>query len=107
MTVEMLQKELEKMPKDFQVCDSYGVPIVFVCTKKNAKTNQYTVCTDTKNDIVVGQQLESILKDAFEKDMDELDCFLEILERGFTLEDFKETEHYEYAKEFMEDHGLI
>lgn len=52
-------------------------------------------------------KLKNMMKNAIENDVDELDFFMEILEQGFTLEDFKETKHYDYAKQFMEEHGLI
>ena len=51
-------------------------------------------------------KLEDMIKNAIENDVDELDFFMEVLEQGFTLEDFKETEYYNYAKQFMEEHGL-
>ena len=52
-------------------------------------------------------KLEDIIKDAIENNVDELDFFMEVLERGFTLEDFKEIGHYDYAKKFMDEHGLL
>lgn len=41
--------------------------------------------------------------------MDELDFFIDLLETGITLEDIKEfyPEKYDYAKGYLEDHGLI
>ena len=52
-------------------------------------------------------KLKEMMKNAIENNIDELDFFIEVLEQGFTLEDFKETEHYDYAKRFMEEHGLV
>lgn len=52
-------------------------------------------------------KLEDMMKDAIENNVDELDFFMEVLEQGFTLEDFKKIGHYDYAKRFMEEHGLL
>ena len=52
-------------------------------------------------------KLEDMMKNAIANDIDELDFFMEVLEQGFTLEDFKEIGHYDYAKKFMEEHGLV
>ena len=52
-------------------------------------------------------KLENMMKDAIENNIDELDFFMESLEQGFTLEDFKKIGHYDYAKKFMEEHGFI
>lgn len=44
-------------------------------------------------------KLEDMMKNAIANDIDELDFFMEVLEQGlFTLEDFKEIGHYDYAK---------
>ena len=48
-----------------------------------------------------------MIEDAIENDIDELDFFTEVLECGFTIEDFKELGNYDYAKQFMEEHGLV
>lgn len=52
-------------------------------------------------------KLKEMMKNAIENNVDELDFFIEVLEKGFTLEDFKEIGHYDYAKKFMEEHGLV
>lgn len=52
-------------------------------------------------------KLEDMMKNAIKNNVDELDFFMEVLEKGFTLEDFKEIGHYDYAKRFMEEHGLM
>lgn len=52
-------------------------------------------------------KLKDLMKNAIEENTDELDFFMEVVEQGFTLKDFKKIGHYDYAKEFMEEHGLI
>ena len=49
-------------------------------------------------------KLEVMIKNAIEESVD--DFFMDVLEQGYTLEDFKETKYYDYAKMFMEEHGL-
>lgn len=52
--------------------------------------------------------LEARFQAAVENQIDELDFFMTFLEDGFTLEDLQYSEErYLYAKQFMEDHGLL
>lgn len=52
-------------------------------------------------------KLKELIENAIENDIDELDFFMDALEHGFTLEDFKELGNYDYAKQFIDEHGLI
>lgn len=52
-------------------------------------------------------ELKDMIKHAAENNIDELDFFIKALEVGFSLEDFKEAGHYDYAKDFMQQHGLL
>ena len=51
--------------------------------------------------------LVTMMKNAIANNIDELDFFMDALEQGFTLDDFKETQYYDYAKKFMQEHGLM
>lgn len=48
-----------------------------------------------------------MIKNAIENNIDELDFFIEVLEQGFDLKDFKKIGCYNYAKQFVEEHGLV
>ena len=54
-------------------------------------------------------KLEEKFKNAAENGIDELDLFLELIKEGYTLEAIKKQApgRYEYAKAYMEEHGLI
>ena len=56
-----------------------------------------------------GNQLKEKFERASKEELDELDFFIELIEEGFTLDDIKNylPDRYEYAKSFMEEHGLI
>ena len=52
-------------------------------------------------------KLEEMMKNAIENNVNELDFFMDAFEHGFTLENFKELGNYDYAKQFVEEHGLV
>ena len=59
-----------------------------------------------KNEIEA--KLEARLNYAAETQLDELDFVLELLEEGYTLDDFKYSDdRYQWMKQFMEEHGLL
>ena len=56
------------------------------------------------------EKLKMHFKSAETEQIDELDFFMEMLERGFTLNDFEKILDdltFYYVKNFMEKHGLI
>lgn len=51
------------------------------------------------------EQLDIFFQKCADENIDELDAFLTLGERGVTLDDFKNTSYYEYAKEFSKTHS--
>lgn len=68
------------------------------------------VWLEGREDMDVIEELRSQYEIAAETQRDELDFFTEMVDRGFTLTDFcfaLSNDQYLYAKNFMEEHGLI
>lgn len=109
MRVETLIEILKGYPADavVKLNDIHGSELVIASLFYPRWGNGHTVLLESKDDIDVGRVLEDWLDGASENDEDELDVFMDILNSGFALEDFEETNRYEYAKQFMEEHGLV
>ena len=80
---------------------------LFVLRATNIPDN--VVYIEDKEDVAMREELQAQFEHAAEVQMDELDFFTDLVESGVTLEDLKEflPEKYDYAKEFLEEHGLI
>ena len=108
MTVERMIKELQKYnPKArVKLHSKYGDEALFVVQYVN---DENTVIVEDQNGNDLSSELEARFQVASDKQLDELDFFMDLLETGFTLDDIKEhlPEKYEYSKKFMEEHGLI
>lgn len=65
------------------------------------------VCLQSKDDVDIEEYIDARFQEATENDEDELDVFMELYQDGFRIADFKNTKHYEYARDFMMDHGLV
>lgn len=106
MTVERMIKELQKYdPKaEVKMHHPKGNNALFVV----ALVGGDTVFIEDKSD----NDLRAELLARWElqnEGTDELDFFMDLIETGFTLEDIEENvpEFYDYAKGFLEEHGLI
>lgn len=68
-----------------------------------------TVIIEDKGDFDLSAELSARFEDAAERQLDELDFFINLLDDGYTLEDIKENlpERYEYSRNFCSEHGLI
>lgn len=108
MTVERLIKQLENYnPKaEVRLNDYRGTIALFAVALAD---NDKLVWIEGKYDIDLGNEISARFERASEIQMDELDFFMDLLDMGITLEDIKTycPDKYEYAKTFMEDHGLI
>lgn len=108
MKVERLIKELEKYnPKaEVKLHHKEGYNALFVVAYVG---DENTVIIEDKSDNDLRSELYARFERAVDKAMDELDFFMDLLEIDITLEDIRENlpEKYEYAKEFLEEHGLI
>lgn len=63
----------------------------------------------TRNKILLREEIAAKFVKASEDQIDELDFFLELRDAGITLELIREyyPEKYDYSKSFMEEHGLF
>lgn len=63
----------------------------------------------TRNKILLREEIAAKFVKASEGQIDELDFFLELRDAGITLELIREyyPEKYDYSKSFMEEHGLF
>lgn len=63
----------------------------------------------TRNKILLREEIAAKFEKASEDQIDELDFFLELRDAGITLELIREyyPEKYDYSKSFMEEHGLF
>lgn len=100
-------QEIEKRHPDAVVKMHHpeGDGIMFAVAGKNGN-----VWLEGREDMDVIEELRSQYEIAAETQRDELDFFTEMVDRGFTLTDFcfaLPNDQYLYAKNFMEEHGLI
>lgn len=111
--IKQLQKFAEEMPEaEVRLNDKSGSEALFAVAIENTDAHpelKNVVWIESKDDIDMGEELEARFANAAEEQLDELDFFMDLLDTGFTLDDIKTyvPDRYEYAKTFMEEHGLI
>lgn len=113
MTIGKLKNMIANLPNDARIYldDGYSFfegnsEVVIVCHGAGQYENK--VVLQTKNDFDVANELEERLKYYSDNDWDELDAMMDMLEDGYTIEDFKyDDDRYMWAREFAENHGLI
>lgn len=84
----------------------YGMPVMRVVPGKESDE----VWLEGREDLDVTIELRACYEEASEMQEDELEFFSDMLNRGFTLSDFRtalKEDTFQYAKKFMEEHGLI
>lgn len=106
ISVESLLTCLQKIPSDADVIVATGDPVLFVVSYN--KFPNLVILEDRHNNDL-SSELDARFEAAAEKQWDELDFFMDLLDTGFTLADINKycPEKYEYSKKFMEEHGLI
>lgn len=111
MTVERMIKELQKCdPKaEVKLHDAHGGENSRALFVLAFNRPEGIVVIEDKSDCYLPEELDARFKNAYDKQIDELDFFMDLLEIGITLNDIKENlpEQYNYSKRFMEEHGLI
>ena len=110
MTIRELKKIIKDYPDDARIYLDDGEGLFegnseVVCVFRGVVVYPKKVILQIKDNIDVGAEIEGTLDYYREEGYDELDAFLELGERGYTLEDFRETDHYEMAKEFTKTHA--
>lgn len=115
MKVKRLIEELQGCDPDLEVVMhdiNFGDTILYATTwetRGNAWPEGIKVVLECRDDFDVGGELDGMFKYASENDVDELDFFMDMFERGYTLSDIEKhlPDRYEYAKQFCEEHGLV
>ena len=107
MTIKLLKEMIADLPDDARIYaddskyDLFGDDASeFVCMA----TNDKMVILQTKDDIDVEEELRGTAEVAIEFGWGDEEFYMELLERGYTFEDFPDPE---IAKAQMEEHGLI
>ena len=105
MTVKKLIEQLQAMPQDLQVKDTYGSPIYWMAKKpKGAVPNGKGVYLEPISEMDIENELDALFEVYEAHQIEEYDIFLDLGDRGFTLEDFEDTKYYEMAKKYSETH---
>lgn len=106
ISVESLLTCLQKLPSDTDVVVATGDPVLFVISYDRFPDR---VILEDWHMTDLSTELAAKFEVAAEKQWDELDFFIDLLDTGFTLADINKycPEKYEYSKKFMEEHGLI
>lgn len=103
--------QLQKMDPNAEVKMHHysGNNALFVVSVINKPELKNIVFIKDKTDCDLREELRARFEYAAKVQMGELDFFIDLLETGITLEDIKEfyPEKYDYAKGYLEDHGLI
>lgn len=110
MTVGRLRELLAKVPSETTVKlrDIHGDDVILAMQVYPRRDSEQSVFVlETRNDFDYQDELEERLNYAAEALDDEDDFFYGIVEDGYTLEDFEGMEQYEYAKQYMEAHGMV
>lgn len=111
MKVSRMIKMLQDMPPDAEVKLHHpeGNNALFVLQIINRPEFEKVVFIEDKSDNDMCEELGCRFDQALEDGVDELDFFMDLIEIGITLDNIKEfvPDKYEYAKYFMEEHGLI
>ena len=115
MKVKRLIKELQACDPELEVVMhdiNLGDKVLYATTwysKGGILDLETKVVLECRDDFDMSSELEGMFEYASDNNLDELDFFMDMLDRGYTLLDIKEylPDKYEYAKEFCEEHGLI
>ena len=110
MTVTMLIEDLQKIQKthpnaQVKLHHKDGTPAMFAVSDKNG-----TIWLEGKEDIDTASELCAQYNIASATCCEELDFFSKMINRGFTVNDFRNAltdDQFRYAKTYMKNHGLI
>lgn len=109
MKVKTLIRKLQKFnpEADVKLNDYDGDVVLFA----NARADDDTVVwLDGEHDMDLGEEISARFKDAAEKQMDELDFYMDLLEIGITVDlvrKYMDKEAASHMEQFCKEHGLI
>lgn len=97
------KEKLNKLNDNDTLKSKDGLPFWYVVIH----TEDHQVIVKTKKDINLSEKIEKVFNKAVNGEISELDAFLYLTDNGVTLEDFENAGVGDYAKRFMEEHGLL
>lgn len=111
MTIKRLKEWIADIPDDARIYLDDGTSVFegnteIVALASYVEPYDKKIIVQTKSDFDVREELNARLEYYSENDYDELDAFMEMAADGYTPDDF-DYDHYYYAKNFYEEHGLI
>lgn len=113
MTIRYLKELIKNLPDDMRICADDGSKGMFsdnseFVTLIYTKENENKICVlQTKHDFDLQEELQSMLEFASENDINECDFWTTFCETGYKYTDFEDEERREWAKEQLENYGLI
>ena len=113
MTIGYLKELIKNLPDDMRICADDGSKGMFsdnseFVTLIYTKENKNNICVlQTKNDFDVDYEVEAMLDFASENNIEESDFWITFTEAGYKYTDFDDEERQEWAKEQLENYGLI
>ena len=111
VTLKKFKEQIKDMPDDMiltvetpRMLGNNGNLVMYTAYDRDKKY----LAINCKADMDIGTELEARFEYAAKNQLDELDFYMELLDDGYTLKDFAyDEERYKYAKNFMEEHGLL
>lgn len=109
MKVSRAIKELQKYNPDAEVLigSHQGKPLLFVL---GMKANDKAVWLESEDDCDLAEELKVRFEMAVERQLDELDFYMDLLEIGIDVECVRRylgDEKADHMEEFCREHGLI
>lgn len=112
MTIGKLKELIKNIPDNKRLYLDDGMSLFegneVVALFEGANGYDDRVVIQSKLDFDIGEEIEAMLERYAEDDWDETDALMDMMEIGYSLEDFKyNNNRYEWAKRIAEEHGLI
>ena len=114
MTIGYLKELIKNLPDDMRICADDGSKGMFsdnseFVTLIYTKENKNNICVlQTKNDFDLQKELQSMLNNAIDDYLfDEQGFWIDFNDMGYKYTDFEDEERQEWAKEQLENYGLI
>lgn len=106
LDINGLIEQLHRKERDMDVVDTSGSRICLILYTNNpARGMQCSLFLKSINDVDIEEEVSRAFENGEENGMDEYDIFLQLGEKGYRLEDLKNTCYYEMAKQFTETHS--
>lgn len=104
MTVEMMIQELSSYPKDLQVCDTNGSPILWTSPRENKGIVLFESIADTD----LKTELKAFIEHLEDDNLNDADALQEVVDNGYTLEDLRRYDFgfYKWAVRASKEYAI-